>query len=93
MHRNERFSADFLYRMQNLLQVLCPYLIQKYKEMPVETQELNRSLANFLKVSFMHKILAVLKFRDVVDGNQFIVVACTSFYIPHRCCCQQFRGF
>jgi hypothetical protein len=50
MHRNERFSADFLYRIQNLVQVLCPYLIQKYKEMPVETQELNRSLANFLKV-------------------------------------------
>lgn len=53
MHRNERFSADFLYRIQNLVQVLCPYLIQKYKEMPVETQELNRSLANFLKVFFI----------------------------------------
>ena len=61
MHRNERFSADFLYRMQNLLQVLCPYLIQKYKEMPVETHELNRSLANFLKVSFLQKLLAVFQ--------------------------------
>ena len=61
MHRNERFSADFLYRMQNLLQVLCPYLIQKYKEMPVETQELNRSLANFLKVSLLCKLLAVFQ--------------------------------
>ena len=61
MHRNERFSADFLYRMQNLLQVLCPYLIQKYKEMPVETQELNRSLANFLKVSLLRKLLAVFQ--------------------------------
>ncbi|XP_069677062.1 dedicator of cytokinesis protein 9 isoform X2 [Periplaneta americana] len=57
MHRNERFSADFLYRIQNLLQVLCPYLIQKYKEMPIETQELNRSLANFLKkcLTFMDR--------------------------------------
>ncbi|XP_023704534.1 dedicator of cytokinesis protein 9 isoform X3 [Cryptotermes secundus] len=57
MHRNERFTADFLYRIQNLLQVLCPYLIQKYKEMPVETQELNRSLANFLKkcLTFMDR--------------------------------------
>jgi hypothetical protein len=62
MHRNERFSADFLYRMQNLLQVLCPYLIQKYREMPVETQELNRSLANFLKVSLLHKLLAVFQY-------------------------------
>jgi len=61
MHRNERFSADFLYRMQNLLQVLCPYLIQKYKEMPVETQELNHSLANFLKVSLLHKLLALFQ--------------------------------
>jgi hypothetical protein len=61
MHRNERFSADFLFRMQNLLQVLCPYLIQKYKEMPVETQELNRSLANFLKVSLLRKLLAVFQ--------------------------------
>lgn len=50
MHRNERFAADYLFRIQNLLQVLCPYIIQKYKEMPVETQELNSSLANFLKV-------------------------------------------
>jgi hypothetical protein len=61
MHRNERFSADFLYRMRNVLQVLCPYLIQKYKEMPVETQELNRSLANFLKVRSLQKLLAVFQ--------------------------------
>nr|CAD7259038.1 unnamed protein product [Timema shepardi] len=57
MHRNERFSADFLFRIQNLLQVLCPYLIQKHKEMPEETQELNRSLAQFLKkcLTFMDR--------------------------------------
>jgi hypothetical protein len=61
MHRNERFAADFLYRIQNLLQVLCPYLIQKYKEMPVETQELNRSLANFLKVNYVHETVCLNK--------------------------------
>lgn len=57
MHRNERFAADYLFRIQNLLQVLCPYIIQKYKEMPVETQELNSSLANFLKrcLTFMDR--------------------------------------
>ncbi|XP_063232760.1 dedicator of cytokinesis protein 9 isoform X1 [Bacillus rossius redtenbacheri] len=57
MHRNERFSADLLFRIQNLLQVLCPYLIQKHKEMPLETEELNRSLAVFLKkcLTFMDR--------------------------------------
>ncbi|GLG92417.1 Dedicator of cytokinesis protein 9 [Gryllus bimaculatus] len=49
MHRNERFSADFLQSVRNLLDVLYLYLSQKYKESPVETQELNRSLAHFLK--------------------------------------------
>ena len=68
MHRNERFCADFLYRMQNLLQVLCPYLIQKYKEMPVETQELNRSLANFLKVTLI-VVLSILKYFLVPPMN------------------------
>lgn len=57
MHRNERFASDFLFRIQNLLQVLCPYIIQKYKEMPLETQELNCSIANFLKrcLTFMDR--------------------------------------
>lgn len=50
MHRNERFSTDFQQRIENLSQVLIPYIVNKYKEMPVETQELNRSLAHFLKV-------------------------------------------
>ncbi|PSN40266.1 Dedicator of cytokinesis protein 11 [Blattella germanica] len=71
MHRNERFSADFLYRIQNLLQVLCPYLIQKYKEMPVETQELNRSLAYFLKFITYHvlsdKLLVIYHFTNYLS--------------------------
>ncbi|XP_067007867.2 dedicator of cytokinesis protein 9 [Anabrus simplex] len=57
MHRNERFSGDFTFRVQNLLQVLCPYITQKYKDMPLETQELNCSLAHFLKrcLTFMDR--------------------------------------
>ncbi|KAG8235464.1 hypothetical protein J437_LFUL014094, partial [Ladona fulva] len=57
MHRNERFSSDYLYRVQNLLQVLCPLVTQKYAEMPDETAELNRSIAFFLKrcLSFMDR--------------------------------------
>jgi len=33
-----------------LLDVIMPYLMTKYREMPVETHELNKSLAQFLKV-------------------------------------------
>lgn len=51
MHRNERFSAEYLQKIESLFQVLITYLIQKFKEMPIETQELNKSLANFLKVN------------------------------------------
>lgn len=50
MHRNERFSPEYLQKIESLFQVLITYLIQKFKEMPIETQELNRSLANFIKV-------------------------------------------
>ncbi|KAF5297752.1 hypothetical protein FQR65_LT09926 [Abscondita terminalis] len=49
MLRNERFSSDFCQRIEAMLDVLVPYIISKHKDMPVETQELNRSVANFLK--------------------------------------------
>ncbi|XP_071453557.1 dedicator of cytokinesis protein 9 [Hetaerina americana] len=57
MHRNERFSSDYLFRVQSLLQVLCPLVTQKHSEMPEETSELNRSIAFFLKrcLSFMDR--------------------------------------
>lgn len=50
MRRNERFSSDFQQRIESLIQVLIHYILSKYKEMPLETQELNKSLAHFLKV-------------------------------------------
>ncbi|XP_056646243.1 dedicator of cytokinesis protein 9 isoform X1 [Diorhabda sublineata] len=49
MHRHERFSADFLERIEHLMQVLIPYVHNKYKEMPLETKELNKNMAFFLK--------------------------------------------
>lgn len=51
MHRNERFSKDYHEKIKTLLEVIMPYLMTKYKEMPVETHELNKSLAQFLKVN------------------------------------------
>lgn len=50
MHRNERFSKDYHEKIKMLLDVIMPYLMTKYREMPVETHELNKSLAQFLKV-------------------------------------------
>ncbi|RZC34337.1 dedicator of cytokinesis protein 9 [Asbolus verrucosus] len=49
MHRNERFSSDYLQKIETLMQILMPYILNKYKEIPVETKELNKSLAHFLK--------------------------------------------
>ncbi|XP_018332779.1 dedicator of cytokinesis protein 9 [Agrilus planipennis] len=49
MHRNERFPLEYLQRIESLLEVLIPYIINKHKEMAIETAELNRSLAHFLK--------------------------------------------
>ena len=49
MHRNERFSKDFEARIENLFQVLMPYLISRHKELPHETQQLNKSLSVFVK--------------------------------------------
>lgn len=49
MHRNERFSPEFLQRIECLLQILLPCIINRRKEMPVEAQALNKSVAHFLK--------------------------------------------
>lgn len=51
MHRHERFSTDYLQKIETLMQILIPYILNKYKEMPVETKELNKSIAHFLKKS------------------------------------------
>lgn len=51
MPRNERFTADYQFRIQNLLQTLTPNIIQKQREMPRETKMANQSLAMFVKVT------------------------------------------
>lgn len=51
MHRNERFSKEYHEKIRRLVDDIMPYLMNKYKEMSVETHELNKSLAQFLKVS------------------------------------------
>ncbi|XP_050306735.1 dedicator of cytokinesis protein 9 isoform X2 [Anthonomus grandis grandis] len=49
MQRHERFSPDYLSQLEKLSQVLISYVLNKYKEAPLETKELNKNLANFFK--------------------------------------------
>lgn len=49
MHRNERFPSDFPTRMENLFQVLVPYIFSRHKDLPVETRMLNKSLSLLIK--------------------------------------------
>ena len=53
MPRNERFTSDYLFRIQNMLNAISPYIIQKHKEMFRETKNANQSLGNFIKVKCM----------------------------------------
>ncbi|XP_076304439.1 dedicator of cytokinesis protein Ziz isoform X14 [Tachypleus tridentatus] len=57
MHRHERFPSDYQYRIQGLLQVLMPNILQKFKDLPGETRHVNQSLAQFLKkcLNFMDR--------------------------------------
>ena len=50
MQRHERFSASFNTQLETMLEAFYPYILQKYKELPLETREANRSMAALLKV-------------------------------------------
>ncbi|XP_069104043.1 dedicator of cytokinesis protein 9-like [Argopecten irradians] len=52
MPRNERFSGDYQFRIERLLQTLAPNITQRHREMPRETKTANLSLANFVKMCF-----------------------------------------
>ncbi|XP_034950532.1 dedicator of cytokinesis protein 9 isoform X2 [Chelonus insularis] len=70
MHRNERFSQDYHEAIKKLLEVVTPYIMNKYKDMPVETQELNKSLAQFLKkcLTFMDRGFVFTLINDYMDN-------------------------
>lgn len=57
MHRNERFPKEFPSRVESLVHVLVPYLISRHKDLPIETQQLNKSLSDFIKrcLTFMDR--------------------------------------
>ena len=81
MHRNERFSKEYHEKIRSLVEVIMPYLMNKYKEMPVETHELNKSLAQFLKVNKCNIN------KQKIDINHFFVflkVQIDSFSFKYR---------
>lgn len=57
MHRNERFSEEFEAKIESLFMTLVPYLFTRHKDLPNETQILNKSLSMFIKrcLTFMDR--------------------------------------
>lgn len=49
MLRQERFPADYQLCIRSLVEGLVPHILQKHKELPIETKKANLSLAFFLK--------------------------------------------
>ncbi|CAL1287948.1 unnamed protein product [Larinioides sclopetarius] len=49
MLRQERFPADYQLCIKSLVEGLVPHILQKHKELPIETKQANISLAFFLK--------------------------------------------
>lgn len=69
MHRNERFPQEYLTRIENLFQVLVPYLFSRHKDLPIETQMLNKSLSGFIRkcLTFMDRGFVFKLIRLYID--------------------------
>lgn len=69
MHRNERFTDDYEAKIENLFQVLVPYLFSRHKDLPHETQILNKSLSMLIKrcLTFMDRGFVFKLIRLYVD--------------------------
>lgn len=69
MHRNERFSDDFQTKVESLFEILVPYLFSRHKDLPNETQILNKNLSVFVKrcLTFMDRGFVFKLIRLYVD--------------------------
>lgn len=50
MVRNERFSEEYQSEVKSVVELVSTYIVQRYKEIPVEARAANTALAHFLKV-------------------------------------------
>ncbi|XP_034471670.1 dedicator of cytokinesis protein 9 isoform X1 [Drosophila innubila] len=57
MLRNERFPKEYADRVEQLIKILVPYITTRYEDLGEETQQLNRSLARFVRqcLSYMDR--------------------------------------
>ncbi|EDS34252.1 dedicator of cytokinesis protein 9 [Culex quinquefasciatus] len=69
MQRNERFPKEYSTRIESLFHVLIPYLNSRHKDLPMETEQLNQSLAVFVKrcLSFMDRGFVFRLMRIYMD--------------------------
>lgn len=69
MHRNERFTDNFETKVENLFEILVPYLFSRHKDLPNETQTLNRNLSIFIKrcLTFMDRGFIFKLIRSYLD--------------------------
>ncbi|XP_055550316.1 dedicator of cytokinesis protein 9 isoform X2 [Wyeomyia smithii] len=69
MQRNERFPKEFSTRIEALFQVLLPYLSSRHKDLPLETEQLNRSMSVFVKrcLTFMDRGFVFRLIRIFMD--------------------------
>lgn len=51
MVRNERFSEEYQSEVRSVVELVSTYIVQRYKEIPVEARAANTALAHFLKVA------------------------------------------
>lgn len=92
MQRHERFSGDFHFRLQSLLQALCPHIVQKHKERPAETREANFCVAHFIKVcwawiSCLSSFVFSFNFRVLGFPFSFVIFSVPSpFFIESSPC-------
>lgn len=71
MPRNERFSSDYQFRIQNLIQAIYPHLYQKQDDVLADAKTANHSLATFVKVCLsswaMIFVLVIKQFRNLTQ--------------------------
>ncbi|XP_062142362.1 LOW QUALITY PROTEIN: dedicator of cytokinesis protein 9 [Drosophila sulfurigaster albostrigata] len=75
MLRNERFPKEYADRVEQLIKVLVPYIVTRYEDLGEETQQLNRSLARFVRqcLSYMDRgfVFKLIRFymEQFTPGN------------------------
>ncbi|XP_030384667.1 dedicator of cytokinesis protein 9 isoform X2 [Scaptodrosophila lebanonensis] len=91
MLRNERFPKEFPERVENLIKVLLPYILTRYEDLGEETQQLNSSLARFVRqcLSYMDRgfVFKIIRFymEQFSPGNPRVLQEYKFNFIQEIC--------